>query len=131
MDEPTWLDVQELTTYQIAPDGSSTRLNMLNSDGKEVAVIVQMESVKQLALTMPKIMTETLRKACGNPSLRLVHNVEKWAIERNEKDGLILTFKTPDNFEVSFSVADKDLTSIAEAMVDYEIEAYPGGLHIH
>src|SRR4029077_6778665 len=126
------VEIQELTTYEVAPDGSSICMNFVDMDGKKASIIVPMKNLQQLAFTIPKMVSDALRAAYGNPALRLVHKVELWKVERGD-DGksVILTFATPDHFQMSFAVAGKELASMAESVVEYEVEAFPGGLQFH
>jgi len=126
------VEIQELTTYEIAPDGSSIRMNFVDEGGKKASIIVPMHNLQQLAFTIPKMVSEALRVACGNPALRLVHKVDLWKVERaDDGKSIILTFATPDHFQMSFAVDEKDLASMAESVVEYELEAFPGGLQFH
>lgn len=126
------VEMQELTTYEVAPDGSSIRMNFIDVDGRKASIIVPMQNLKQLAFTIPKMVSDALRAAYGNPALRLVHKVDLWKVERGD-DGrsVILTFATPDHFQMSFAVEERELASMAESVVEYEIEAFPGGLQFH
>jgi len=126
------VEVTELTTYEVAPDGSSIRMNVVDVDGRKASIIVPMQNLQRLAFTIPKMVSEALQAAYGNPTLRLVHKVDLWKVERGEDgESVILTFATPDHFQMSFAVAEKELTSMAESVVEYEIEAFPGGLQFH
>ncbi len=78
---------------------------------------------------MPKIMLQVLRTRYGDSSLRLVHAVESWKVERaSDGRNCILTFTTPDCFTISFNVNDQDLNLLSEAVGDYELDAFPDGL---
>jgi len=116
MAERNWVDLESLTNYQVAPDGSSVLMNALDADGREISLIVPMGSLQALALTMPEMVTAALRAAAGgDESLRLVHNVQAWRVEASPgQQHLILTFRTPDAFEASFAVHQDDLASILD-----------------
>ena len=133
MDDPNWMQVESLTTYEVAPDGSRVKLNLLDAEGKPASLIVPLEALRVLALSMPKIVFHAVRQATGgDDALRLVHGVENWKIERAvDPDYAILTFATPDKFEVSFAVRDATLAQMAELMGEFHIEAFPEGLRFH
>jgi hypothetical protein len=124
--------VGTLTTYEIATDGAGARLHFVDSNGNARTVYVPVEMLKLLTLSMPKIMLEVLRAQFHDPTLRLVHSVDSWRVER-ASDGKtrILTFTTPDHFSISFNVNDKDLSQLSDAVIDHELDAFPQGLHFH
>ena len=130
MDAPGWT-ISALTTYEVAPDGTSVMISLLDGDGKPASLILPFAAVQVLARNMPAIALHALRQAAGNDSLRLVHEVSDWKIERAaDPDYAILSFATPDLFEVSFAVRDDTLAQMAELLSDYHIEAFPEGLHL-
>jgi len=130
MDAPGWT-ISALTTYEVAPDGTSVMLNLLDGDGKPASLILPFAAVQVLARNMPAIALHALRQAAGNDSLRLVHEVSDWKIERAaDPNYAILSFATPDLFEVSFAVREDALAQMAELLSDYHIEAFPEGLHL-
>jgi hypothetical protein len=126
------VEIGTLTTYQIANDGAGVLLNFVDVKGQARSVYVPVEMVKFLTLSMPKIMMEVLRAQFHDPTLRLVHAVDSWRVER-ASDGktCILTFTTSDRFSISFNVNDQDLNQLSEAVGDYELDAFPEGLHFH
>jgi len=126
------VEIQELTTYEVAPDGSSIRMNFVDMDGSKASIIVPMHHLQQLAFTIPKMVSDALQAAYGNPALRLVHKVDLWKVERSD-DGksVILTFATPDHFQMSFAVEEKELASMAESVVEHPVEAPAGEPHLH
>jgi|SRR6267378_8548408 len=131
MSEFKLFEIHKLTTYQVAPDGSSVLLKMVDDEGAEKGLVFSIEDLNQLALTLPTIICQALRATYGDPNHRLVHNVEAWKVERGEGDRVILTFMTADNFQLSVAVPDRDLNSMADAIGEYELEAFPGGLQFH
>jgi len=132
MDELNWLQVESLTTYEVAPDGSSVKLNLTDSEGKPGSVIVPLEPLRVLATSMQKIVRDALARAAGDGDLRLVHSVEQWKLERaSDPDYAILTLSTPDRLELSFAIKDVALARMAELMNDFHIEAFPEGLQFH
>jgi hypothetical protein len=124
------VEIGTLTTYEIANDGAGARLNFVDANGQAQSVYVPIDNLKLLTLSMLKIMVEALRAQF--PTLRLVHSVENWRVER-ASDGKtnILTFTTPDHFLISFGVSDEDLYQLSEVVGDYELDAFPEGLHFH
>jgi hypothetical protein len=126
------VEVGTLTTYEIATEGAGARLHFVDSNGSARSVYVPVEMLKLRTLSMPKIMLEVLRAQFRDPTLRLVHSVDSWRVER-ASDGktCILTFTTPDHFSISFNVNDKDLSQLSDAVIDHELDAFPQGLQFH
>jgi hypothetical protein len=126
------VEVGTLTTYEIATDGAGARLHFVDSNGSARTVYVPVEMLKLLTLSMPKIMLEVLRAQFHDPTLRLVHSVDSWRVERaNDGKTCILTFTTPDHFSISFNVNDQDLSQLSDAVIDHELDAFPQGLQFH
>jgi hypothetical protein len=126
------LEIDLLTNYEVAADGRGARLNFVDSDGNAQTIYVPNRILKLLTLSMPAIMLEVLRAEFGDPTLRLIHTVDSWQIER-ASDGktCILTFTTPDHFSISVNVNGRDINQLSEAVIDYELEAFPHGLLFH
>ena len=120
--------VKVLTQYEIAADGTSCRLCFVDGDGAQRALEVPLSCLQQLLLTMPTMTCEALRNLHRNDSLELVHVVESWSVRSATNQRVIFSFTTPDGYSVSFNIASADLGELAEAAIEYEVEAYPEGL---
>ena len=120
-----------LTTYEVASDGSAVRLHFVDPEGIARSLQVPFAGLQQLTLTMPKIMEEALRASYRDPTLRLVHAVTSWVIERaSDGRNWLLSFSTPDHFSISFALTDGDLNGLSSLLNDYELEAFPYGLRM-
>ena len=130
--DPHWVQVESLTTYEVAPDGSSVKLNLLDERGEPTSLIVPFEMLRILTMSMPKIAQDALRRATGREGMRLVHGIQKWKLERAEDPQyVILTVATPDHMELSFALKDEALAEMAGLMSDFHVEAFPEGLKFH
>ena len=126
------VEIGTLTTYAIATNGGGVDLNFVDANGDSRTVFVPVEILKLLALSMPKIMLEVLQAQYRDPSLRLVHAVDSWSVERaSDGRSCILTFTTPDQFSIAFKVNERDLGQLSDAVVDHELDAFPLGLNFH
>ena len=126
------LEVRHLTTYEIAPDGSGFRMKFIDASGEQASLIIPTDCLRQLALSMPKIVAQTVAGGDFDPAIRVVHSVSSLHLERAKDDSTaILTVATPDSFVASYAVSEADLLQIAEAVSLYEIDAYPIGLISH
>jgi hypothetical protein len=109
-----------LTTCQIAPDGSTIRLSFETGGGQTASITLPIRCIQQLLMTLPHAASMAIRAKHGDDRMRLVFPLGNWNLEKaaGTPEGLILTLKTPDGFEVSFSLeqdAIKEMSSTAEA----------------
>jgi hypothetical protein len=58
------------------------------------------------------------------------HDVSSWEVARSPHKGssVALTFTTPDGYVMTFQIPEAELIAVAEAIVEYELEAFPEGL---
>jgi hypothetical protein len=122
------IKAESLTYYEVAADGTHCRLCFVDRDGAEQAVEFPVACLQQLMLTIPKIACEALRGLYNDASLELVHIVDSWQVRSAPGRRVLLTLTTPDGFSISFSISSRELGELAEAAVEYEVEAFPEGL---
>ncbi|WP_175597334.1 hypothetical protein [Peristeroidobacter soli] len=68
-------------------------------------------------MTLPRMLRRALQNQFNDPTLRLVHDLAEYRVERVAGDDrLILTLRTPDKFEVSFAISDEELSALAAAI---------------
>ncbi len=110
------IEAASLTTCEVSDDGRDVRLNLLDREGRAVAVTLPLACVSSLIMTLPAIQTQALRAAHADPSLRVAYPAERWALERSDDAGcLLLTLITPDGFQVCFSLHSEALADMARA----------------
>jgi hypothetical protein len=125
------ITVDSLTTYEVADDGSGVSLHFVDPEGRAQALLLPLASLRQLTLSLPKIMQEALCASYRDATLRLVHAVASWVIERaSDGKNWLVTFTTADHFSISFAVTDSDLDQLSASLNDYELEAFPNGLRV-
>lgn len=126
------IEIQELKTYEVAPDGSGIRMSVVGAGGTLVKVIVPTECLRILAMSMPKMVSEALCGGPFDPNIKAVHGVDSWSLERGS-DGAtaILTVVSKDSFSMSFALTDDDLRMMGDSVSEYEIDAFPFGLKNH
>jgi len=131
----TVLRALRLTNCSVAEDGAGVAIGVLDTDGREAALMLPTDCLRALIMTLPEMMRRALRLQRRDPSLRLVYPAGGWEIEQSTEPGLlILTLRTPDNFHVSFAVTARDLQEMGEAATYSEVAvAFPanpgGGVH--
>lgn len=111
----TMIRAKHLTTFSVAPDGSSVAIGVADEEGQAAALMLPAECLRALIMTLPDMMRRALRLQHGDPSLRLVYPVASWEIERSARPEIrIVTLRTSDGFHVSFGMSTKDLREIAK-----------------
>jgi len=126
MDEIT---ASALTTFEVALDGSSVRLNLLDQQGRPAAVILPAQCVNQLLMTVPCMVDIALRNSQGDESLRYVHPMESFTLELvssspGEGPQLILTITTGGGFAASFAGGEQVMTRLGHALI-HNIAMHP------
>jgi hypothetical protein len=117
--EMTMIRAKHLTTFSVAPDGSSVAIGVADEEGQAAALTLPAECLRALIMTLPDMMRKALRLQHRDPSLRLVYPVAGWEIERSTRPGIhIVTLRTSDGFHVSFAMTTKDLREMSEAVAD-------------
>jgi hypothetical protein len=113
------IDVGSLGSCQISADGHWIRLNLRNKHGEAVALNFTINSVQQLLMRLPRLLSRALQAQYADDSMRAVFPLSSWRLETAARSGnFILTMTTPDGFEVSFSVGRRALAQIASAAED-------------
>jgi hypothetical protein len=126
MDE---LTASALTTFEVALDGSSVRLNLLDREGRPASVILPTQCVNHLLMTVPRMVETALRNSQGDESLRYVHPMESFALELassspGEGPQLILTITTGGGFAASFVGGEQMMTQLGHALI-HNITMHP------
>jgi hypothetical protein len=122
----TILRAKSLTTFSVTPDGASIALGVADEEGKEGALILPADCLRELMMTLPEMMRRALRLQHDDPSLRLVYRTAAWEVERSQVAGtFIVTLHTPDEFHVSFALTAEDLFDMAGATREPLREAAP------
>lgn len=132
------IHAEALTTFDIAPDGSSVKLNVRDDQGAAAALELPTLCLNQLLMTLPRMIQGALRKSRKDDSLRLVHSMERFGLELGEPDAngeqrFILTLQTGNGFEVSFALTHVQLGAVVQSIVDDALipssEQRPAVLH--
>jgi hypothetical protein len=117
--EMTMIRAKHLTTFSVAPDGSSVAIGVADEEGQAAALTLPAECLRALIMTLPDMMRRALRLQHGDPSLRLVYPVASWEIEYSTRPEIrIVTLRTSDGFHVSFAMTTNDLREMGEAVAD-------------
>jgi hypothetical protein len=128
---PGDLEISDLTSFDIAFDGSKARLGMLDQAGQPVSLHLPYALISSLVMSLPNIQAKALQAQSGDDSLRLVYPTGGWTLERSAGEGqVILRLNTPDGFEVNFAMADEDILSMACSLSN-TAEPITAGCELH
>jgi hypothetical protein len=111
--------VQRATTFDVASDGTSFRMNFICRDGGQVSFSLPTECLHGFMMTLPKMMRQAFRARGDNESLRLVYPVDNLRIEHSsEPNTFIVTLTTMDGFEASYGLTRQQMTDfdVADAV---------------
>lgn len=110
------IDSQALTTCAVAPDGKTVSLGFTDTSGRHVAVRLPLEQASALAMTLPALIEQALRRQFRDDSLRFTFPLGSWAVEQSPDPGTnIVTLRTPDGFGVCFTMQRQQQNALGEA----------------
>jgi hypothetical protein len=113
-DAAVTIDGKRLTSFDVAPDGSLFRLNLIDAEGKAVSVALPTGCLDELLMTLPGIIKRAMRAKYSDNSMRLVYALGEWQLETATGDErLILTLRTTDGFDVAFALSRCDLEAMS------------------
>jgi hypothetical protein len=126
------IKVASLTTFEVAPDGTTLRMGVINSDGNPASVVLPSTCLNRLLMTLPDMMYRSLRARFQDNSLRVVFPAQTWRLERSAPGGqFILTLATFGGFEASFGFDDSGLRDLAGALADRRDDEFDAALAIN
>ncbi len=117
------IHAETLTSFDVAPDGDTVRLNVLDRQGTEGALELPAQVVNQLLMSLPQVIERALRNKHGNEALQLVHALECFRVDLGEPDEngsprYVLTLRTHGGYEVPFAMTGNQLGLIVQTVVD-------------
>jgi hypothetical protein len=108
-----YLSVQSLTTCEVAADGHSICINLKDAHGRPASLILPTDCAHQLIMTLPQLLSNALKPEASDDSVRAVFPLGFWRLERaGGENAYILTLRTTDGFDVSFSLSAGDIAKM-------------------
>ena len=105
---------QACTGFDVSQDGARFRLELLDSDGKPLAVEFPTAVLESLIRVLPAIQQVALLRERGNRALRVIRRPDAWSLERDlADDSLLLVLVTNDGFEWCFQLDDAEVFKMA------------------
>ena len=99
------IDLKGLTTCQVEPDGEMLELHFIDGAGQPASIRLPFESAQAIAMTLPRLLSEAVRRITGQQQSRYVFPLGTWRVESTDDHTCaIATLATADGFEVSFGI---------------------------
>jgi hypothetical protein len=106
-----------LTTWAATPDGERVRLGFEDDTGRACEISLPVAVLSGLMMSIPRMLQQALEKQFADGSLRMVHELGDWRVERAAgADAFILSLATPDGFEVTFAVPSPQADRLAASL---------------
>jgi hypothetical protein len=119
------IDVASLTTCLVTPGGQRIRLNFEDAHGHAATLVLPSSCVHQLVMTLPHLLATAVKSQHADTRTRAVFPLDEWRLEAAAgSTDLILTMKTPDGFEVAFSLSAATLAQMTSAIEESRVEAH-------
>lgn len=111
------IESRTLTTCEIAQDGTAVRLNFIDQAGDPAALDLPFDQAQSIVMTLPGLLAAALQVRTGNPESRYVFPLDTWSLElSNVQSFVLLSLRTSDGFEVSFSMPGATCKDLAMAL---------------
>jgi len=103
--DPMIIQCSKLTTCDALDHGKAVKLDFIEASGDPVSLMLTFEHAQSIAMTLPRLLTNAVKKQTGEENRRYVFPLGQWLLEGIEdQESFILTLKTVDGFEVSFQI---------------------------
>jgi hypothetical protein len=111
------IDLKTLTTCRVQPDGEMLEIGFIDGAGESTSIRVPFESAQAIAMTLPRLLSEAVRRITGESQSRYVFPLGTWRVESADHGACaIATFATADGFEVSFGIPPETCRSLGWAL---------------
>lgn len=117
---------KQLTTCDVAADGSVVRLDFVDAAGAPVSVVFPFAQAQSIVMTLPGLLAESLRRQTGSEDARFVFGLGHWSMEGVDDQCVILTLSTEEGFSVSFGIPFEACKSLGWALRNPSTEAIGG-----
>jgi hypothetical protein len=111
------IDIQALTTCEVAPDGDAISLGFIDSTGSPATVRLSLEQAGALLMTLPGLIDTAVQRAYRDRSLRYTYPLASWSVEQSsDPTQRIVTLRTIAGFSVCFSIPREQQIELGEAL---------------
>jgi hypothetical protein len=111
------IDIQALTTCEVAPDGDAISLGFIDATGSPATIRLSLDQAGSLLMTLPGLIDTALQRAFRDRSLRYTYPLASWSVEQSsDPTQCIVTLRTLAGFSVCFSVPREQRIELGEAL---------------
>jgi hypothetical protein len=110
------IDGSRLINCGVTANGETVHLDLVDVVGKPVSLCLPFHQARSLTMTLPQLLSFALKAQTGDAAARYVFTPAQWRLEAAADSRLIITFGTPDGFEVSFCMTLQDCCELARAL---------------
>jgi hypothetical protein len=110
------IDASRLINCGVTANGETVHLDLVDVVGKPVSLCLPFHQARCLTMTLPQLLTFALKAQTGDDTARYVFTLARWRLEAAADSRLIITFGTPDGFEVSFCMTLQGCRELAQAL---------------
>ncbi len=93
-----------LTTCGVVKEGRGIRLEFLDPAGEPFSVEFPLEQAHSIIMTLPRLLTQALKRQTSDPTARYVFSLDRWTLESTKGETVIASLATEGGFAVSFSI---------------------------
>src|ERR1700744_108988 len=112
------IDIESLTSCEIAADGGTISLGFVDSAGQPATVTLSLNDAGSLAMTLPGLIPRAWQARFDDGSLCYAYPLKSWALEQSSDPAQVLvTLRTTDGFSACFSVARHQQSEFGEALL--------------
>ena len=118
------IESKSLSICGISADGQTISLGFVDTSGQEASLKIPVEQAGALAMTLPGLIEEALKRRFHDDSLRYTYPLDSWTFERSpDPSTTIVTLRTLDGFRVCFSVPRPQQIKLSEAFATQPVAA--------
>jgi hypothetical protein len=110
------IDGSRLINCGVTANGETIHLDLVDVVGKQISLCLPFHQARSLTMTLPQLLTFALKAQTGDDSARYVFTLAQWRLEAAADSRLIITFGTPDGFEVSFCMTLQECCELARVL---------------
>ena len=110
------IDGSKLIKCGVTSNGETLHLDLIDAVGEPVSLCLPFDQARTLTMTLPQLLTFALQAQTGDDTARYVFTLAQWRLEAAADSRLIITFGTPDRFEVSFCITRQECWEMARAL---------------
>ena len=112
------IDSQALTTCEVAPDGETISLGLVDTAGDPATIRLSLDQASALAMTLPGLIDKALQTRFGDQGLRNAYRLASWALEQStDPTQNMVTLRTTGGFSVCFSIPRQQQIELGKALV--------------